>query len=655
MTGNVFLDGQQNLAALSVPGVYGDIIPPNPFLVGTPTNIEGLVGVASWGPTNVPIPIGGPSDGAIKIGTPLIRTYDIATHIAAGSKVGSAIGWQAVRVTDGTDVAATASITSGALTITAKYTGILGNNIRVSFQQGALAYSLMAVIAFPGLQPEQINNVLGPVAATGTATFSGQPSANDTLTVGGTAITFVSGAPSGNQVQIGGSLAVTLASLLSFLQASADTNLVKFNYALTASNVLTFTANQYVNGGTSAGTGGNALTLAKVSTNIVLSGATLAGGTGTWQTFWTNVAAAINNGNAFSGASRSVVATAGVSTAAPTLSSPVTLSGGTDGASGVTDATLVGQDVVPRKGMYALRSSGVDCFTLIDLTTIANYANIAAFALSETCYAHQSMPSGSSIASAIAARQNAGIDSSWFKLITGDWTYFFDDVNSVERLVNPTAFSVGIYGNLSPQNSALNKPLQGVTATQSSKLLATYAEPDLSLVNLNGIDLVLPSYQSPGGFYFSFASARNASSNTAANGDEYTRMTNFLIRTAQSKAAGSFVGKLQSIQANDQTRNQAKALFDGLSQQLASPAVGNGLNGQCMIDGWSVICDLTNNSPTTIAQGYLFLYWAVRYLAVVRYFVVKFQGGSNVNVSVQTSVPNISQFAPSINTANPTS
>jgi hypothetical protein len=39
---------------------------------------------------------------------------------------------------------------------------------------------------------------------------------------------------------------------------------------------------------------------------------------------------------------------------------------------------------------------------------------------------------------------------------------------------------------------------------------------------------------SPGGYYFSFATGRNGSSNTAANGIEYTRMTNFLTRTSQS-------------------------------------------------------------------------------------------------------------------------
>jgi hypothetical protein len=128
-------------------------------------------------------------------------------------------------------------------------------------------------------------------------------------------------------------------------------------------------------------------------------------------------------------------------------------------------------------------------------------------------------------------------------------------------------------------------------------------------------------------------------------------MTNFLIRTANSKAAGSFVGQLQSIQPNDQTRANAKALFDGFSQQLASPQFGLGINGQGIIDSpWLVQCDLNNNPPNLQALGYLFLYWTVRYLNVIRYFIIKFQGGGNVTVSVQSTPPSPSQFASQANT-----
>jgi hypothetical protein len=647
-----FLDGQQNLAALSVPGVYSDIILPTPFIAGQPTNIEGLVGVGSWGPVNAIIPVSKSADCATQLGVPMIRTYDIASYVEAATQVGGSIGFYCVRVTDGTDTAASATINSGA-TITGKYTGTRGNQITFSIQNGTMANSYMAVIAAPGLSPEQLNNIAGPTPASATAVFSANPAASDTLTIGGTAITFVASGATGTQVNIGSSLAVTMSNLLTFLQASTDVNLVKFTYAASGANTLYLYANQFALSGANAGTAGNTLTIAKLSTAITLSGATLSGGTGTWQTFWTNLASVINSGNPYHGPSASVVATALTGTTPPTLGVTTTLSGGTDGAAGVTDGTLMGQDIVPRKGMYVLRNANVDCFTLCDLSTTTYYAAIASFALSETCYAIHASPSGDTIANCLATRINSGVDTPWFKYILGDWAYFDDTYNNQVRLINPSAFGIGIYGNLSPQESALNKPLPGVAATQRSTLGQTYSDTELQQINNGGIDVILPPSSSPGGYYFSFATGRNSSSNTAANGDEYTRMTNFLIRASQSKAAGSFVGKLQSIQPDDQTREQAKALFDGFSALLASPEVGTGISGQGMIDmPWLVICDLTNNPPALQAQGYLFLYWQVRYLNVIRYFVIKFAGGGNVQVidTGSSQLPSVTQYAPTTNT-----
>lgn len=109
--------------------------------------------------------------------------------------------------------------------------------------------------------------------ATGKITFSANPANTDTITLNGTAITFVTGTPSGSQVQIGASLSATLASLLTFLQASADTQLVKFTYLLNAAKTILYTT------AAAAGTGGNALTIA--ASVATPSGGTLAGGSGT--------------------------------------------------------------------------------------------------------------------------------------------------------------------------------------------------------------------------------------------------------------------------------------------------------------------------------------------------------------------------------------
>jgi hypothetical protein len=636
----VFLDGQQNLAALTVPGVYGDIILPTPLLLGLPTNIEGLVGVGSWGPLNALIPVSKPIDAATQIGPPKVRRCDISSFVSAACQVGGVIGFQCVRVSDGTDVAATATVGTGG------------------------AY------------------------ATGTATFSGNPTVNDTLTINGTTITFTS-------ALIAATVQQTLQDLLFVLQNSNDANLKACTYSLNGL-VLTIQA-------ATAGTAGNSITLAKVSSVITLSGATLAGGSGvggtgltltakytgtlgnqmtfdvvngsaantymliisfpglvpeqynniggTGNQFWINAAAAINNGTITHAPSQIAVASAGAATAAPTLATITNFTGGTDGDTGVTDAMLMGQDGVPRKGMYVLRSASVDAFTLCDMTTIANYAACVSFGLSETCLSVFGTVSGDSIANALATRITAGIDSPWIWLILGDWPTFYDSFNGLSRQINPSAFGIGILGNLSPQQSPLNKPLQGISSTQRTQTGQTYSDTELSIINTGGIDTILGPLSSPGGYYYSFATGRNASSNTAANGIEYTRMTDFLIRTSQSKAAGSFVGRLQSIQPNDQTRAQAKALFDGLSAQLASPQVGLGINGQGMIDiPWLVTCDLTNNPPALQALGYLFLYWQVRYLNVVRYFVVKFMGGGNVVVNVQSQPPTAAQLQAQPNT-----
>jgi hypothetical protein len=594
----------------------------------------GLVGVGSWGQPNTLIPGAEPYDVSLSIGPPVIRPYDIASFVAASKQIGNAVGYMMVRVTDGTDTAATG--TMGGVTLTAKYTGIMGNGIDASIQNGSAANSYMGVIAFPGLSPEQFNNVAGPVPASFTATFTGQPAANDTLTIAGTAVTFVAGTPAGLQVKIGTNLAGTLSNLLAFLQASADTGLVKFTYGLSGS-ALIGTANQFVSSGANAGTAGNALTVAKTSTAITLSGATASGGTGTWQTFWTNLANAINSGNAFSGPSKCVIASALVSTTPPTLSSPITLSGGTDGASGVTDAVLMGTDTAPRKGMYVLRNSLVDSFTLCDMTTSANYAAIASFAIGESMLPVFAGPSGQLRQDALNTRINSGIDTPWFWYIMGDWPTFYDDANGVARLINPAAVGLGILGNLSPQLSPLNKRLGGVVATQNQA--QPYSDTELAQINLGGIDVILGPQQSPGGYYFSFATGRNVSSNTAASDINYTRMTNFLARDAKSKAAGSFIGRLQSIQANDQTRSDAKALFDGRYAQLKDPAFGLGINGQGMIDGFATQCDLNNNTKDSISKGYLILYAKVRYLNTVRYFVIKFQGGGNVDVTSSINPP----------------
>src|ERR1700733_2372361 len=101
----IFSLGALNTAALVTPGVYVQKIPPRTrFINGVPTDILGLVGVGSWGPVNSAVLAADDT-----FGTVTFRSYDLATALSISSQIG-ANNVRAVRVTDGTDVAATATV-----------------------------------------------------------------------------------------------------------------------------------------------------------------------------------------------------------------------------------------------------------------------------------------------------------------------------------------------------------------------------------------------------------------------------------------------------------------------------------------------------------------------------------------------------------------
>jgi len=108
--------------------------------------------------------------------------------------------------------------------------------------------------------------------AFGNMALSGQPAPNDTFTVNGTVVTFVASGATGNQVNIGVNASATAAALQTFLASSVDVNISKMTYSVLGTTVYAISV--------VTGAPGNAYTLAKSGTNLTVSGATLAGGTG---------------------------------------------------------------------------------------------------------------------------------------------------------------------------------------------------------------------------------------------------------------------------------------------------------------------------------------------------------------------------------------
>jgi hypothetical protein len=116
-------------------------------------------------------------------------------------------------------------------------------------------------------------SLLNATTALGTITFSAAPANNDTVTVNGVVITWVTSGATGNQINIPGTAALAAAALQTFLASSSNPLLTVMSYTNPASapTVVYCLA-------TTSGSGGNSYTLAKTSTAITVSGATLTGG-----------------------------------------------------------------------------------------------------------------------------------------------------------------------------------------------------------------------------------------------------------------------------------------------------------------------------------------------------------------------------------------
>ena len=105
----IYQQGSLNTTSLVVPDLYVQIVPPQQLaLNGVPSNVIGVVGSAQWGPKNTATIVGNMAQYAANFGALQNRLYDMGTVVAAAVLQGAS-SFKCVRVTDGTDVAATSA------------------------------------------------------------------------------------------------------------------------------------------------------------------------------------------------------------------------------------------------------------------------------------------------------------------------------------------------------------------------------------------------------------------------------------------------------------------------------------------------------------------------------------------------------------------
>lgn len=355
---------------------------------------------------------------------------------------------------------------------------------------------------------------------------------------------------------------------------------------------------------------------------------------GTGASFWTALANAVNLGQGPQrGPSQLVIANAGGATATPVALSMTLGQGvaGSDGATGVTASSLVGIDIPPRTGMYALRGQGCGLAVLADADDPTQWTTQAGFGLEEGIYMILTGPAGDTIQNAVATKQQAGLDSYAAKLMFGDWLWWSDQVNGTIRLVSPQGFVAGRLANLSPEQSSLNKQLYSVVGSQKSGMpgsgqTTSYSAAELSVLISAGIDVI--STPQPGGAFWGVRAGHNSSSNPTTSGDNYTRLTNYIAETLSS-GMGIYVGQVINATLFQKIRATQLSFLQNM--------LGQGLLGS--LDGslpFSVVCDTSNNPLSRTGLGYVQSDVQIQYQAINEKFIINMEGGQTVQVSRQT-------------------
>lgn len=346
-----------------------------------------------------------------------------------------------------------------------------------------------------------------------------------------------------------------------------------------------------------------------------------------------NILAAINGTAPNTSASPNWVASAGSSTLIPVLTA-IAATSGTDGASGVTTAELLGSiSGAVLTGAYAMDGmlQGAQV-VLADLTDTTIYAGLATFQAVEGCVGHFAFPTATTTATATASRITSNLTSAQTAL-SMDWDYFYDAVTGTTRLVNPSYKTAAVIASQSAYMYPGNKPANGVigiSATERTSNQVRVAEAGvrqqngiLYLTNNPNVFLSGNGYGLPHGM--------------AADGKTALSDTRMLLMISADLIGvlGPLVGQMQSAAQNDPIRTTFNDRLDAYFQTLLTPSAGTLLPQQ--IGAYQVIANATNNTSITVAQGKLVAQVSVTTLAPVKYIVTLLQVGVNVQIQTVTA------------------
>jgi len=596
---------------LNVPNVYVQIKAPTQVLSGVSTSFIGVVGGATYGPVSSPITIGSMQEFIQNFGLPQASKHDLGTAVYVAS-LQSANTFVCVRETDGTDTSSTGNLLDntspnqipGAI-LTSLYTGTTANTLNAIFSQGSSytpsvpTYKL--TIYLTGSFPEVYDNIGG----------TGNVFWQNVVTAVNMGNSF-----SGPSKLVTASLATGTGSAVIYNQGTG----------YTVGDVLTFLDGTY-----------------NTPTSLTVTEVDVSGGITDYvisesgdYIIYPPIAPTALSPNGGTGTNATFGLTQGAQNP-PLLNTVETLTGGTNGGP-ISTEILVGTDGLTRTGMYALRDTNSSIVMLADADDHTFWTQQVAFSQSGSYpYVIGTIAPGfqENIAGAVTLKQTSGISSSGFRLSMGDWCQINDPYNNIVRFVSPQSFICGILSTIRADGSALNKPMNGIIATQKSLSGRTYSDADLSILQSAGIDVItfgLPVSASAVGSRLGV----NTSSNNQTNQDNYPRMINFLGNTIL-RGMGAYVGLPQTPGTRISAKNTIQSFLSVLANETlpGGPMIGD-VNNPGVAGAFKVILDETNNPPDRVSLGFMQCDVQVVLFSIILYMVVTLDAAQNISIQIST-------------------
>jgi hypothetical protein len=171
-----------------------------------------------------------------------------------------------------------------------------------------------------------------------------------------------------------------------------------------------------------------------------------------------------------------------------------------------------------------------------------------------------------------------------------------------------------------------------VSSQKLANQAGAYATADLQTLFQAGIDVIT----TPGAGGLQMWTARcghNASSNAATNGDNYTRLTNY-IAVSMNASMGVYIGQVINNTLFQNIRSTQLSFFANMALQGLLGTTSNTGSGL----PYAVVCDVSNNPPSRQALNYVQSDCQVQYQGINEKFIVNIQGGETVTMVTSQQV-----------------